>query len=102
MWGAAALTCGSETESSAMRSHGERLSSQGSAEEEEGLEKPSPPQYSGAEHGARCGGGGGGGGGSGLNGGVESTGDAAEAEYAEPRRREALLRIRMVRTALKG
>jgi hypothetical protein len=63
-----------------MRSHGERLSSQGSAEEAEGPEKPAPPQDSGAEHGARCGGGGGGGGGSRSNGGAAPTGGAAEAE----------------------
>jgi hypothetical protein len=79
-----------------MRSHGERLSSQGSAEEAEGLEKPGPPQDSGAEHGAGCGGGG-----SSSNRGAASTVGAAEAEYAEPRRREALLRIRMVRAALE-
>jgi hypothetical protein len=86
----------SERERSAMRSHGERLSSQGSAVETEGLEKAGPPQDSGAEHGAGCGGG------SRSSRGAASTVGAAEAEYAEPRRREALLRIRMVRSSLKG
>jgi len=71
-WGAEALTCGSERESSAMRSHGERLSSQGSAEEAEGPEKPV------AEHGARCAAGAGGG--SRSNAGAAPTGGAAEAE----------------------
>jgi hypothetical protein len=78
-----------------MRSHGERLSSQGSAEEAEGPEKPGLPLDSGAEHGARCGDGDGGC--IRSNRGAAPTGGAAEAEYAEPRRREALLRIRMVR-----
>jgi len=77
-WGAEALTCGSERESSAMRSHGERLSSQGSAEEAEGPEKPVPPQDSVAVHGARCAAGGGGG--SRSKGGAAPTGGAAEAE----------------------
>ena len=76
--GAEALTCGSERESSAMRSHGERLSSQGSAEEAEGPEKPGPPLDSGAEHGARCAAAAAGG--SRSKGGAAPTGGAAEAE----------------------
>jgi hypothetical protein len=71
-----------------MRSHGDKLSLQGSREEEDVADAATKPSWDSWAGGA-------GGGGSSSN--LGSAGAEAEAEAAEPSRREAHLRIRMIR-----